>query len=162
MNLMVPSMGKQEAQIREWLDQDVVERIQPQQDGNVFNLNVVISELNITIVQPREDGPVVIISRMTPGPEALANLIDRKADRQHLQNLLGSVFTNTPGAYNFLDENGNACEFDELYTLEVHYRIYPDGLSQHSLMNALMDITSALVFFRNSVLQFLDNLDEQS
>lgn len=154
-------MGEQETQIRDWLDPDVVERVQSQSDGNVFNLNVVISGLNVTVLKPREDGPVAIIARMTPGPEALASLIDRRSDRQHLQNLLGSVFTNSPGAYNFLDSDGNPCGFDELHTLEIHYRIYPNELSQHSLMNGLLDITSALVFFRNSTSQFLDNLDEQ-
>lgn len=161
MNILTHDMSEEEDEIRELLDPDVVEKVQSLDDGNVFNLNIVVSGLNINIMQHQPEGPVVVISQITPGADTLANLIDRDADRKHLQNLVGSVFTNTPGVYNFLDMDGNPCGFDEMHTLQIQYRIYQDALSEHTLMNGVMDIASALVFFRNSVVQFGDNLDDQ-
>lgn len=154
-------MSEDESQIRDWLDPDVVEQIQSVDDGNRFNLNVKISGLNVNIMKPRENGPTIIISQITPGAATLANLVDRKTDREHLQTLLGSVLTNSPGVYNFLDSEGASCDFEDLRTIRIQYHIYPDELPQHSLMNGLMDITSALVFIQNSIAQYSDNLDSQ-
>lgn len=109
----------------------------------------------VTIHMTRRGGPVRIVAIEEVDAAKLANLVP-EADldfseryrhdrlRRDLQTQLDALLSNTRGTYNFLNDDHDPCQMIHMRYVGIEYRIYPDGFTQHELMNGLLDIDRAL------------------
>ncbi|MDY7081149.1 MAG: hypothetical protein SXQ77_01775 [Halobacteria archaeon] len=72
---------------------------------------------------------------------------------------IAAVLTNSPGLYRFTDGQGNDVDFGDLRAVRVEHRIYPDGFTQHNLMNSIFDVVQALYYVRTMTSVFMSNIE---
>lgn len=139
--------------VEEWIDEDIVEYVEEISDeGSLFNYLVQMSGLNFHIGQTTPDGPLSIASTVQFDPQTLELLIERDTERKDLLTQFENALTAAPGWYTFIGGDGNpGCNFQQMQSIRLEYRIYPDGASQHALMNGLIDMANAVVFLRDTV-----------
>lgn len=151
-------------QVRVWLDTRVVSDVERvdgdgeagdggdgSDDGPAFNLKVTLSRLPIHLVKEETMGPVRVIGREAFDTDASAALLDDPDRRRELLDTAGPVLAGTAGFYTFMDSEGRACNLRDAETVQVEHRLYPDGASQQALMDALMDVASAMRYLQNVV-----------
>ncbi|NHN48070.1 hypothetical protein G9464_10725 [Halostella sp. JP-L12] len=148
--------------VRNWIDDDLVQRIEDVTDGDeAYNYLVQVSGMNFHIGRVRGTGPISVASTIEFDPETVALLMEREEKRRDLLTRFERVLTIAPGWYTFLDGAGNpGCNFTEMRSIRLEYRIYPDGASQHALMNGLIDMANALVFLRDVMTSLAEAADE--
>ena len=127
-----------------------------------FYSKLVGSGTEATIHMVRRGGPIRIVAIEEVTPDKLSHIIERDADRRHLQSQIEVVLANNRGSYSYLDDDGNRCSLKNMRSIGMEYRIYPDGLTQHEFMNALLDIDRAITYVNQRVDKMAEGLDSQT
>ena len=149
-------------QVRAWLDEQVVSDVQESSEGDAeYNLQIELSLLPLHIIKEEPTGPLRIVGRTAFDTERTATLVNDPEKRQDLLTRIGPVLASTPGFYTFLDEEGNRCEFDNVYTIQLEHRIYPEGVSRQSLMNGVLAVATAMRYIQNMMAALLKHPDER-
>lgn len=77
-----------------------------------------------------------------------------------IEQLIETVLASTPGVHNYVNYEGEYCDFEQARKLEMEYRIYPDGLTQHELMNGIVNMLNALVYVQRILSSYEERLEE--
>lgn len=166
-------MDDLEEQVRDLIDKREVSVIDSDEedDGNYWSFRIMTADdVSLKVYSKFPGGPIVITSkiRMRPGLIHLFSTgeeeerIYANEQKRQFQNLLISILTNASGRFLFLDYNDETCGFDEMEKIQLKHRIYRDGLSQHALMNGIIDQTSALEFISEIMSEHKSNLTDNS
>jgi hypothetical protein len=148
--------------VEDWLDNhhfDDYER-EVREDG-YFEFRIQTDDSEEMVVQLFQQGLRIYGEYELPADRILM-IMERPADRRRLKTEIEAVLTNAPGAFDYFDDDGNSCNFEEMRGVRFEYRLYPDGLSQHELNNGLLSIDQALHYVEKRVDQMADNLQESS
>ncbi len=141
-----------ETQVRHWLDDTAIRSVTPHTDEETaFNCQVELSQLPVHVIKEAEFGPVRIVGRSGFDTERARDLLRDDRRRAELLEYVGPMLAATPGFYTFLDEAGAACRLREAETVQVEYRVYPNGASQQALMDGIMAIATSMRYVRNAV-----------
>jgi hypothetical protein len=150
-------------QVHDWLDEDIlreVEELEPGKD-EIFLLKVVTNDWEMGLTKKREDGPLIITATIGPPPEVRSNLVDMPPERRNLQMRLELLLTDMPGIFFYETAGGKLTkDLAEMENIVIQKRIYPDGASQNTLMNAILDITSRQNYIRNITDLLMDDIDD--
>lgn len=145
-------------QVQAWLDERVVIDVEETTgDETEFNLQLELSRLPLHVIKEETWGPLRVVSKTAFDTERVAAVLDDDEQRRELLARIGPVLAATPGFYTFLDEEGNTCEFADVHSIQIEHRIYSDGASQQALMNALMDIATAVRYIQNLIAAMREN-----
>lgn len=98
---------------------------------------------------------------LNPGLHSSIANEDMAVYRRRLKTEIESVLTNAPGIFNYQDFEGENCAFEDAVSISLEYRIYPDGLSQHELINGVVGIANALRYVRQREEQIKEEIEEQ-
>ena len=141
-----------EEQVRQWLDESVVQDVtRHTDDETAFNLELQLSRLPIHLIKEDATGPVRVVGRSGFDTDHSRKLLREDEKRGELLRYVGPMLAATPGFYTFLDEEGVSCALEDAETLQVEYRLYPDGASQQALMDAIMTIGTSMRYVQNVV-----------
>lgn len=141
-----------ETQVREWLDETAIRDVTAHTDEETaFNLQVELSQLPVHVIKEDEWGPVRVVGRSGFDTERSKDLLRDDQRRSELLEYVGPMLAATPGFYTFLDSAGESCRLRRAETVQVEYRLYPDGASQQALMDAVMAIATSMRYVRNVV-----------
>ncbi|WP_049923805.1 hypothetical protein [Halopiger djelfimassiliensis] len=141
-----------ETQVRHWLDETAVRDVSRHADEETeFNVQVELSRLPVHVIKETAFGPVRIVGRSGFDTERSRNLLRDDRRRGELLEYVGPMLAATPGFYTFLDEEGETCRFRDAETVQVEYRLYPDGASQQALMDGIMSIATSMRYVQNAV-----------
>lgn len=141
-----------ETQVREWLDDTAISTVTRHSDEETaFNFQVELSQLPVHVIKEIEFGPVRIVGRSGFDTDAARTLLRDDQRRSELLQYVGPMLAATPGFYTFLDEEGSSCELRDAETIQVEYRIYPDGASQQALMDGIMSIATSMRYVQNVI-----------
>ena len=127
-----------------------------------FDIELEGSDTEATVHMVRRGGPIRFVATEEITPDKLSHIIERDADRRHLQSQIEVVLANIRGSYSYLDDDENRCSLKEMRSIGMEYRIYPDGLTQHEFMNALLDIDRAITYVNQRVDKMAEGLDSQT
>lgn len=120
-------------------------------------------EPELTVENVHLQAPIRITANREFDPGLLASLTeeDMGHDRRRLKTEIEAVLTNTPGIFNYQNRTGENCKFEEARSIELEYRIYPDGLSQHELITGIVSIANALRYVDHREEQLSEELREK-
>lgn len=150
-----------ETQVRHWLDDTAIRSVTPHTDEDTeFNFQVELSQLPVHVIKEDEFGPVRIVGRSGFDTDRAKNLLRDDRRRGELLEYVGPMLAATPGFYTFLDEAGTSCQLREAETVQVEYRIYPDGASQQALMDGIMAIATSMRYVQNVVVAVAESAAE--
>jgi len=140
----------------QWCDEAVIHTISDRSgsDDALYNLELEVSGMPIHAVCEGEGDPLRLVCRPTFDAETLSLLTDMDAERRNFHTLVTSVITNTKGAYTFLDDDKNPCEFGELRHIQFEHRIYPQNATRQEFMDSVLELGSAAQF----IIQATENL----
>lgn len=134
-----------------WLQQlpaEVITNVEQIPDNSAqFNFIVETGSLNVNVALPERDGPLLIGTQATLGGD-LIDAVHEQRTRFFAE--IEAVLTNAPGIYAFTDENGDSVSNEEFTTVTLRYWVYPDGATQHSVVNGILDILSAVSYVRDT------------
>ncbi|TYL37755.1 hypothetical protein CV102_15565 [Natronococcus pandeyae] len=146
------SMHVSETQVREWLDDTAIGAVTRHSDEETaFNFQVELSQLPVHVIKETEFGPIRIVGRNGFDTDAARTLLRDDQRRSELLQYVGPMLAATPGFYTFLDEEGTSCELRDAETIQVEYRVYPDGASQQALMDGIMSIATSMRYVQNVI-----------
>lgn len=111
--------------------------------------------------------PVIVRAERRFGPDVLSNLV-RRADeeeatvgrddyRQFLEEIEWALNT-APGVAQYVTHEGEVCSAEDAVGVMIEYRIYPDAVSQHEIINSVVEIGSTFKMIRQREEKFLDRL----
>jgi len=141
-----------EAQVRHWLDETAVRGVTTHADEDTeFNLQVELSQLPVHVIKEDEFSPVRIVGRSGFDTERTKDLLRDDERRGELLQYIGPMLAATPGFYTFLDPDGDSCQLQQAETVQVEYRIYPDGARQQTLMDGIMSIATSMRYVQNVI-----------
>lgn len=141
-----------ETQVREWLDDTAISAVTRHSDEeSAFNFQVELSQLPVHVIKETEFGPIRIVGRNGFDTDAARTLLRDDQRRSELLQYVGPMLAATPGFYTFLDEEGTSCELRDAETIQVEYRVYPDGASQQALMDGIMSIATSMRYVQNVI-----------
>lgn len=151
------------AQIRTWIDAELVEHIEEVPDADAgFNLAVEMSNIVIHVIRRQPDGPILIGQQIEYGENIrrrIQNLSD--ADRNALVTRIRETLTAVPVVYGFQDRSGANVRFEEMSHIFLEHRIYPGELTQTSLMNGLVAVWKALRYL-DDIVALLDSVEHST
>lgn len=140
-------------QIRAWIDDDLVGSVDRMPDEAAeFNYLVDMSNILIHVLRREPGGPVLVGQQIEydDGIRSRIRSMD-EADRHDLVARVRETLTAAPVVYGFHDEHDNNVRFVDVHRVFLEHRIYPDGLSQQSLMAGLVDVWKALRYLDDIV-----------
>ncbi|WP_254767435.1 hypothetical protein [Salinilacihabitans rarus] len=147
-------------QVRRWLDETAVRGVTHHDEADAeFNFQVELSRLPIHVVKEEPWGPVRIVGRTGFDSDRAKELLCDDERRGELLRAVGPMLAATPGFYTFLDEEGAPCELRHAETIQLEYRVYPDGASQQTLMNGVMAVGKGMRYVR-SVIVSMGTVDD--
>lgn len=123
-----------------------VERITDQH----ARFNFVVEEgagLHLNVAQREAGGPVIVGTNCVLTGQALSAV---REQRSRFFAEVGAVLTNAPGIYAYTDADGNAVPEDEFEAVTLRQWIYLDGLTQHELATAIIDLLNAAAYIRDT------------
>jgi|GEM_PF-4663479 len=112
--------------------------------------------------------PVIIRATHDFNIEVLGNL--EAASEEGLASRFGETrreffrevqwaMNDAPGVHQFLNHSGDPCDPGQADRLSVEYRIYPDSVSQHEIINSIVEIASAFKMIKRLESEYLDRID---
>lgn len=144
-------------QVQAWLDERVVTNVKETAESEVeYNIQLELSRLPLHIIKEETWGPLRVVGKTSFDTERVAALVEDDEQSRELLARIGPVLASTPGFYTFLDSDDETCEFADVHSIQLEHRIYSDGASQQALMNALMDIATAVRYIQNLVATMRD------
>ena len=139
-----------ETQIREWLDDTAINDVTRHTDEETaFNYQVELSQLPVHVIKETEFGPIRLVGQSGFDTDAAKTLLRDDQRRSELLKFVGPMLASTPGFYTFLNEEKASCELRNAETIQIEYRIYPDGASQQALMDGIMSIATSMRYVQN-------------
>jgi hypothetical protein len=150
-----------EEKVKEWVDKELIQEVhEVDHKGRYeFSLYLKTGAYGIHVYKVSETGPLIIETDVSLPPEVKTMLIDHP-DSSHVETLLISVLTNSPGRYAILDEEGKACKIEEVDKIKLEKRLYPD-VTQQQFMDSVMGIISASRFSAKVLEQYTQNVDSE-
>lgn len=147
--------------IRGWIDDDLVDRAEEYPDEMAeFNFTVGISNLLVHVIRRQPDGPILIGQEIEYGEDIRARIQGLSENsRNELVARVRETLTASPVVYGFHDETGSNVRFEELQRIFIEHRIYPDELSQHTLMNGLIDVWKVLRYV-DDIVTLIDAVEQ--
>ncbi|MFB6126998.1 MAG: hypothetical protein ABEJ79_06880 [Halolamina sp.] len=143
--------------VEQWLGElpvDVFREVEKITDRDAqFNFIVRTSNLEVSVIQRRNGGPLMIATNMTLGGEALEAVHER---RTAFFGDVGDVLATAPGLYAYTDESGDPVPNEEFSTVSVKTWIYPDGLSQDRLTSDIIEVVSAITYVQDAARRFVE------
>lgn len=127
------------------------------------------SELKISHDLSRS--PVRIVANYHFPVDIAATLVGRSTDDPMLQpmddirmlkQLIETVLASAPGTHAYLDHEGEFCEFEKAKELVIEYRLYPDAVSQHNLMNGIVSLVNSLKYVNRMMEIYKDRIEDNS
>jgi hypothetical protein len=139
-------------QIRMWIDDDLVEGVDTHPDASAeFNFTVNMSNLLIHVIRRQPGGPVLIGQEIEYGEEIRERIKSmEEGDRDELVARVRETMTEVPVIYGFRNPQGENVVFRDMSRIFIESRIYPDDLSQNTLMTRLVDVWK--------VMRYLDDI----
>ncbi|WP_254532940.1 DUF2299 family protein [Natrinema gelatinilyticum] len=147
--------------IREWIDDDLVEAVEPMTDESAeFNYTIQMSNMILHVIRRRPDGPVHIGQEIEYDEEFRDRIraMD-EADRNDLVARVRETLSSLPVIYGFRGTTGDNVRFVDMKRVFLEYRIYPDGLSQHELMSGLVGVWKAMNYL-DTLPQLADSVEK--
>jgi hypothetical protein len=139
-----------ETQVREWLDDTAISNVTRHTDEETaFNFQVKLSRLPIHVIKETEFGPIRLVGQSGFDTDAAKTLLQDDQRRGELLKYVGPMLASTPGFYTFLDDERASCELRNAETIQIEYRLYPDGTSQQALMDGIMSIATSMRYIQN-------------
>lgn len=140
-------------QIRNWIDDDLVESVDPTPDERAeFNFTVEISNILIHIIRRQPDGPLLVGQQIQYGDDIRSRIRGMsESNRSDLIARIRETLAEAPVVYGFHDESGNNVRFEEMSRIFLEHRIYPDAVNQHVLMNGLIDVWKSMRYLDDIV-----------
>lgn len=147
-------------QVRSWIDDDLAEDVEPIPDRAAeFNFAIEISNLLVHVIKREPSGPLLIGQQIEYGPDITSRIRNlAEADRNAAVTRIRETLACSPIVYGFLDENGTNVHFAEMSQIFVEQRVYPDGVSQHAVMTALVDVWKAMRYL-DDIVSLLDAVE---
>lgn len=128
--------------VRGWIDDDLVGNVEriPDQSAE-FNYTIEISNLLIHVVRKRSGGPLLIGQEIEYGEEIRSEIREMtESNRNELIARIRETLTAVPVVYGFHDERGANVRFRDMHRIFLEHRIYEGNITQHALMNGLVDV----------------------
>ncbi|RBI58544.1 hypothetical protein DMJ13_26660 [halophilic archaeon] len=149
-------------QIQQWIDDELVENIEQVPDNAAeFNFAIEMSNILVHVVQRQSDGPVIIGQQIEYSEDIRSRIQNlSEADRNDLVARIRELLTEVPVIYGFHNQNGENVIFKDMSQIFLEYRIYPDGLSQHSLMTGLVDVWKAMRYL-DDIVTLIDSVENK-
>ena len=140
-------------QIRAWIDDDLVEAVDTHPDPSAeFNFTVNMSNLLIHVIRRQPDGPVLVGQEIEYGEEIRERIQTMdEGDRDELVARVRETMTEVPVIYGFRNPQGENVVFRDMSRIFLESRIYPDELSQDTLMTRLVDVWKAMRYLDDIV-----------
>lgn len=150
-----------EEKVKEWVDKELIQEVHEVDHKGMyeFSLYLKTGAYGIHVYKVSETGPLIIETDVSLPPEIKTMLIDHP-DSSHVETLLISVLTNSPGRYAILDKEGKACKIEEVDKIKLEKRLYPD-VTQQQFMDSVMGIISASRFSAKVLEQYKRNIDSE-
>ena len=152
-------------EVREWLNNSSIYNYEDTSHENPgFGFSVSVDGVHMLQVLESTEGDYMFLrGGMEFESDILTNILDREHDERQLGTLFASVLTNAGGRYRYLDDEGNGTiDLREVRTVEFDKPIFPDGASQHELINSLYEMNRSLKFINIMVECYKKNLEEQT
>jgi len=155
------------AQVREMIDedQDLVGSVEIMDDSeSEFNFLIDMYNKNHVLHVAKEDHLdfIRIVAVLPIPPDLLSTLIDMRRERTELHMHLMHVLTNTPGYFDYKDENREPTTFENMKEIQLFDLIYPEELDRPRLMSGVTNIAGSVAFVRNAFLTFEENTQSQT
>lgn len=113
--------------------------------------------------------PVIIRAERDFRSDVMSNLVRRTDEdqahyareefRQFLE-LIEWALNTAPGVSWYVDHEGELCSAEDADGVVVEYRIYPDAVSQHEIINSVVEIGSAFKMIRQREEKYADRLQD--
>lgn len=139
--------------VERWLDVDFIADVErlPDEESE-FNQLVQLSGFGFHVIKTESGGPLSLVSTLEFNEDQLELLLGHERERFNLLTQFRRALTRSPGWYKYVDENGTVgCSFRNMRAIQLEYCIYPDGASQQTLLDGLLDMANALVLLRDGV-----------
>lgn len=148
--------------IRGWIDEDLVESVEPVPDEAAeFNLAVEMSNIVIHVIRRRPDGPLLVGQQIEYGEEIRSRIRDLSAaDRSALVTRIRETLAAVPVVYGFQDRSGTNVRFEEMSRIFLEHRLYPGAISQDALMNGLVEVWKAMRYL-DDIVSLLDSVERR-
>jgi len=141
-----------ETQVRNWLDETAIRDVTCySEEDTEFNFQVELSPLPDHVIKETGFGPIRIVGHNGFDTERARALLRGDRRRGELLEYVEPMLAATPAFYTFLDEDGTSCQLRTAETVQVEYRIYPDGACQQALMDGIMTIATSMRYVQNAV-----------
>lgn len=140
-------------EIKSWIDTDLVESIEETPDEHAeFNFLIEMSNILLHVIRQHPGGPLLIGQEIEYSEEITNRIADLPSNvRNDLVARIRETLTMTPVVYGFRNANGQNVRFEEMTRIFLEARIYPDGLSQHTLMQTLIAVWKAMRYLDDIV-----------
>lgn len=140
-------------QIEAWIDDDLVEAIDPvPDDAAVFNYAIEMSNIIIHVIRRQSDGPILIGQQIEYGEEIQSRIQTLSdADRNALVTRIRETLTAVPVVYGFQDRSGANVRLQAMTYLFLEHRLYPGAFSQDALMRGLVAVWKAVRYLDDIV-----------
>lgn len=149
--------------IEGWIDDSIVEDVEQVPDADAdYNFAVTFSGMPIHVVSPHGEDGIMIAGQAVPSgdvKEVFRELSEN--DRDHLLARIQETLNDSRGVYRFQTADGADCGFGDLHHIRIEHRIYPDGASQHELMNSIFDVAKSLLFLQESISTLTKNVQNR-
>lgn len=142
-----------EDDVRAWIDDDLVESIEPVPDpGADVNLLVEMSNIRLHVIH-RTPGDPLLIGQEIEYDEGIQSRIQglSESERAELVTRVRETLTTVPVVYGFTDENGVNVRFEELKRIFLECRIYPEDVDQATVMDRLVDVWKTMRYLDDLV-----------
>lgn len=149
-------------QIQEWIDDQYIEEVEQITDRDTqYHFAIYIGGAwEIRVIKQTNGGKLRVRTTGEFDPGTLSTLLTRPDLRRQLRTQISTVLTGTPGFYNYLDDDGEPCSFEEMRHIELEYPIYPDNASQHEVMSAIIQQAECLGYITECVDDLGENLKD--
>ena len=119
------------------------------------------SGLAVSAIKPPSHDYIDLVAQMPIPSDVLATLMDLEYEQTELRIHLTHVLTTLPGGFSFLDDQDQPTGFEEVRSIRVTHRIYPDEADQQMFMDSVVTILNAMMFIRDIVSTTAKNIDKR-
>lgn len=139
--------------IRGWIDNELVESVDTMPDPEAdVNLLVEMSNIMIHIIYREPGGPILIGQEIEYDDQIQSRIQGlSESARGELVSRVRETLTTVPVIYGFTDETGANVHFAEMQRIFLECRIYPDSISQQTVMARLVDVWKAMRYLDDLV-----------
>ena len=112
------------------------------------------------VIQANHDFDIEVLSNLeTPSEEGLTSTLDET--RREFFREVQWTLNGAPGVHQFITHSGEPCDPGEARGLTVEYRIYPDSVSQHEIINSIVENAGAFKMIKRLESEYLDRIDSR-